>query len=325
MPAMAAPPIFLVLNVGGGRRDGNEARAIVRQVLREKGRAHEILEVRRGRDTPSAAAEAARRAAASGGVLAAAGGDGTLNAVAQAAFDADVVFGVVPLGTFNYFARVNRIPLDPAEAAAVLCGGVVQPVQVGLVNGRLFLVNASLGFYPQLLEDRESFKERYGRTRWVAMLAALWTLLSRTQPRLVVRMVAKGEERTVRVSTLFVGNNPLQLARLGIAQAQAVEEGCLAAIRVRPTSAWMLLDILLHGAIGRLGEAQGVEAFAFREMEVGQLRGVLRLRRREAYLKVAADGENLRMKLPLVFGVAPRPLRLLRPDEARGMPEEARA
>jgi len=321
---MGAPPIFLVHNVGGRRRDGAQAMEPVQRSLKAAGRSCEIFEVRRGKDTPAVAAHGARLATASGGVLAAAGGDGTLNAVAQAAFDADVVFGVVPLGTFNYFARVNRIPLDAAEAAAVLCEGEVQPVQVGLVNGRVFLVNASLGFYPQLLEDREAFKQRYGRTRWVAMLAALWTLLSRTQPRLVVRMAAAGAERTVRVSTLFVGNNPLQLERLGITQAQAVEEGCLAAIRVRPTSPWRLLDILLHGAIGRLGAAEGVEAFAFREMEVGRLQGPLRRRRREAFLKVATDGESLRLELPLVFSVAPRPLKLLRPREGSGM-TEARA
>lgn len=321
---MGGPPIYLVCNLGGRRRDGARAIELVQRSLKTAGRSCEILEVRRGKDTPAVAAHGARLAASGGGVLVAAGGDGTLNAVAQAAFESDVVFGVVPLGTFNYFARVNRIPLDPAEAAGVLCGGVVQPVQVGLVNGRIFLVNASLGFYPQLLEDREAFKQRYGRTRWVAMLAALWTLLSRTQPKLVVRMAAVGEERTVRVSTLFVGNNPLQLARLGIAQAQAVEEGCLAAVRVRPTSAWQLLDILLHGAIGRLGAAQGVEAFAFRQMQVGLLRSPLRRRGRDAYLKVAADGESLRMKLPLVFEVAPRPLRLLRPREA-GRTEHAPA
>jgi len=51
-----------------------------------------------------------------------------------------------------------------------------------------------------------------------------------------------------------------------------------------------------------------VEAFAFREMEVAPLRP----QRRPVYLKVAIDGERLRMPLPLLFRVAPRPLRLVR-------------
>jgi hypothetical protein len=111
---------------------------------------------------------------------------------------------------------------------------------------------------------------------------------------------------------LFVGNNPLQLARLGMAEAQAVEAGCLAAIRVQPAGWWGMLDILLYGAVGRLGQADGVSAFAFRELEVAPLRP----RRRPVRLKVATDGESRRLALPLVFRVAPRPLRLVRPAGA---------
>jgi diacylglycerol kinase family enzyme len=309
---MSPGTIVVVFNAGSGRRDRVQALGEIEAALDRAGRSYKILKVERGGDLAEVAARAAREAADCGGILAGAGGDGTLNAVAQAALDADVDFGAIALGTFNYFARENGLPLEPGAAAAALAEGTVQPVQVGLANDRVFLVNASLGGYPRLLEDREAFKQAYGRRRWVALIAALWTLLIRTSPRLAVRIAAGGEERVVRFSTLFVGNNPLQLERLGIRQAQAVEAGKLAAIRVRPASAWKMLDVLLYGAVGRLGQAEGVEAFAFREMEVA----VLRPRRRAVFVKVAADGENMRLKLPIVFRVAPRPLKLVRPAGA---------
>ena len=300
---------FVVFNTGSGQRDRARTLEEIEAALRTASLEYEILKVERGRGLQEAAQRAASGAKAGGGIAVAAGGDGTLNTVAQAAYDADVAFGVIPLGTFNYFARENGIPLQPAAAAALLATGEEQPVQVGLVNDRLFLVNASLGLYPQLLEDREAFKQRYGRKRWVALLAALWTLLVRAQPSLVVRIVAGGRERTVRFSTLFVGNNPLQLERLGIHHAQAVDKGQLAAIRVRPTSIWGLLELLLHGAVGRLGQAEGVEVFTFRELQVAPLRE----RRKRLMVKVAADGEGLRLPLPIEFRVAPRLLRLVRP------------
>jgi diacylglycerol kinase family enzyme len=308
MPTASPARILVVFNVGSGRRDRAQALADIEAALRRSGRSFEILQVEGSADLAEVATRAAREAAGCGGILAAAGGDGTLSAVAQAALEADVDFGAIPLGTFNYFARDNGIPLEPGEAAAVVARGVAQPVQVGLINDRVFLVNASLGLYPLLLEDREAFKQAYGRKRWVALLAALWTLAFRTQPKLELRIATGGEARTVRVSTLFVGNNPLQLARLGLRQAQAVEAGQLAAIRVRPSSAWRLLDILLHGAVGRLGAAEGVESFAFREMAVTPARP----RRRPAFVKVATDGESARLALPIVFRIAPRPLRLVR-------------
>jgi len=309
---MSPGTIVVVFNAGSGRRDRAQVLGEIDAALRRAGRSYKILEVEHGGDLAGVAARAAREAADCGGILAAAGGDGTLNSVAQAALQADVDFGAIPLGTFNYFGRENGLPLEPGAAAAGLAEGTVQPVQVGLVNDRVFLVNASLGGYPRLLEDREAFKQAYGRRRWVALLAALWTLLFRTSPKLAVRIAAGGEERVVRVSTLFVGNNPLQLERLGIRQAQAVEAGKLAAIRVRPASAWKMLDVLLYGAVGRLGQAEGVEAFAFREMEVAALRP----RRRAMFIKVAADGESMRLRLPIVFRVAPRPLKLVRPAGA---------
>jgi diacylglycerol kinase family enzyme len=297
--------IFMLFNAHSGPRERTYVLPEIEAALNASGRNYEILDLRKDR---TAVVRAAREAAASGGIVAAAGGDGTMSTVAQAAFDADAAFGAVPLGTFNYFARHNGIPLEPAAAARALAGGEERPVQVGLVNGRVFLVSASLGLYPMLLEEREAFKKQYGRTRWVALIAALWTILTRTHPRIVVRIRTDGAVREVRATTLFVGNNPLQLGRLGIDEAQAVEAGQLAAIRVRPASVWGLMSVLAHGAVGRLAGANEVEVSPFREMEVAPVRP----KRRATFLKVATDGERVRMKLPLLFQVAPRPLRLVR-------------
>jgi len=88
------------------------------------------------------------------------------------------------------------------------------PVQVAAVKDRVFLVNASLGLYPDLLEDREAFKARFGRSRWVAFWAACTTLL-RAQRRLRVHIEMGNAVRDLQALTLFVGNNRLQLQQLG--------------------------------------------------------------------------------------------------------------
>ena len=137
------------------------------------------------------AAEAARDNA---GLLVAAGGDGTINAVAAAALRAGVPMGVVPMGTFNYFSREQGLDLD-AEAAVLqlleaLRAGELRPVQVGFVNDRVFLVNASVGLYPRLLAEREQATRKLGRSRAVAMAAAVWSMLrpsARRRWRVVVR------------------------------------------------------------------------------------------------------------------------------------------
>jgi diacylglycerol kinase family enzyme len=302
-------PFFVVLNAGSGRHNSDEQQAIIARTLEEGGRGFEFLLI----DDPARISEVARRAVelaqARQGVVVAAGGDGTINAVASVVLASGCPFGVLPQGTFNYFGRVHGIPQDTADAARALLGARLEAVQAGQVNGRLFLVNASLGLYPQLLEDREAWKQQLGRSRFVAFLSGIATLLQ-TRKQLHLQIESAGQAVALRTPTLFVGNNHLQLARVGIAerQANAVEQGQLAAIVVRPIGTLALFGLLMRGLLGQLGEADNIDSFSFRRLTVTP-RGLKRI-------KVATDGEIAWMQTPLVFEVAPQPLLLLVPAPA---------
>ena len=167
--------LWVILNKSSGQTDAAQARDALATVFREEGCDAAFVPIPRG-GLVAACDTAAREAVRAGGVLVAVGGDGTLNAVAQAALAHGCRMGAIPQGTFNYFGRGHGIPQDAQAAARALVRGAESPVQVGRVNGQVFLVNASLGLYPQLLEDRETFKQQLGRRRWVAFLAGLWTL-----------------------------------------------------------------------------------------------------------------------------------------------------
>lgn len=95
----------------------------------------------------------------------------------------------------------------------------------------------------------------------------------------------------------------------------ALDEGRLAAIAPRPVGKLRMLGLLIRGALGRLGEADDVETFAFRRMTVRA--PFLSGRRR---LKVATDGEVCKMALPLEFRVLDDQLRLMVPDEGADAP-----
>ncbi|MCY7371417.1 MAG: diacylglycerol kinase [Polaromonas sp.] len=299
-------PLFVVLNAGSGNNDAQEARRVMGEVFEQAGRRAEFLTADTGASIAQLASRAVALALAQGGVVVAAGGDGTINAVAGAVLGSGCPFGVLPQGTFNYFGRVNAIPQDTRAAAQALVGARVLPVQVGQVNGKVFLVNASLGLYPQLLEDRETWKQQLGRSRAVAFLSGLATL-ARHSRQLKLEVELGGKTMALRTPTLFVGNNRLQLERVGIeaSDADATEQGELVAIVLKPIGSLALFGLLLRGVLGRLGEANTVDSFSFRRMTV-RLRGVRRI-------KVATDGEIVWMTSPLVFEVAPLALRLMVP------------
>ena len=302
-------PFHIVLNAGSGRTDTGLRCATIREVIEGAGRRCALEVVQDGSRLPDIAAAVAHQAAREGGILVAAGGDGTLNAVAHEAVRRGCVFGVLPQGTFNYFGRTHGIPEDLREAVHALLRARVRHVQVGLVNGRSFLVNASVGLYPRLLEEREHDKRQFGRSRAVAMLSALKTALGRHR-NLRIAIELDGHTHRLKTPTLFVGNNRLQMQQVGLQPLDhAVEEGRLAAIAPRPVGRLRMLGLLLRGALGRLGQAEDVRAFAFRGMTV---RAPLLSRRRR--VKVAVDGEICKLALPLRFEALEGRLALLVAD-----------
>lgn len=305
-----ASPLQFVINAAAGSGDADTKRQVIETALRAAGRRGDLL-FSRPAELALVAQQAATQAIANRTAVVAVGGDGTLNTVAQAAHALGCAMGVVPQGTFNYFARTHGIPADPAEAARLLLGWTPSPVQVPAVNDRVFLVNASLGLYPDLLEDREAYKARFGRSRLVAFWAAGATLL-RAQRQLRLHIELGASVRDVRTLTLFVGNSRLQLEQFGVEPQRRPERGPaggrITAVMLRPVGMVSMIRLMLHGAMGTLGEAPSVERFEFEHMVV---RPTLAPGRRE--VKVAFDGEVARMRAPLDFRVLAKPLHLLMP------------
>jgi len=313
--AVAAPlidpaaPMLFVINSASGALDIDAKRAVIESALEARGRKGELLICGPG-ELPRVAREAAAQAVTLGTAVIAVGGDGSLNTVAQAAYVAGCAVGVIPYGTFNYFARTHGIPTEPAAAARLLLDARPLPVQVSAINDQIFLVNASLGVYPELLQDREAYKARFGRSRGVAFVAACATLL-RAQRRLRLHIEMGETVRDVQTLTLFLGNNRLQLQQLGAQPRDTLAgtpgDGSMAALMLRPIGTLSMIGLMLHGAMGRLGEAAGVESFEFHHMVVKP-----RLAPGLGDVVVAFDGEVARMRTPVDIRVLDKPLYLLK-------------
>lgn len=296
--------LFIVFNPGSGSHDA-DARSVIEQALAAADRRHRFVPIQGG-DVSAACREAARLASKAGGMLVCVGGDGTVSTAAQAAHAQGCAFGVVAQGTFNIFAREHGLPLDTAQAVQCVLQGEVSDVQVGMVNQQLFLVNASVGLYAKLLADREEAKERFGRKRWVALVAALNTLFG-WRSRLSLDAELDGDVRRIVTSSLFICNNQLQLERVGIDSRtlEQVGQGRLCGIVSCPLHLLAKLRLVARAIVGRLGSAPEIDAFTLKSLTVAS--------RHARRLRVGLDGEVRWMELPLRITVAPRPLRLVLP------------
>jgi diacylglycerol kinase (ATP) len=146
---------LLVLNPqAGGLSEDEEA------TLREELSDFEVARLEEGQDL-AALLDASHLAPDATVVVA--GGDGTVAAAARALAGTDRRLGIVPLGTFNNFARGLGMPLDALTAARALHDGREGAASLGRINGRAFLEAASLGLFGDLINLGEAAKElEYG-------------------------------------------------------------------------------------------------------------------------------------------------------------------
>ena len=248
--------------------------------------------------------EAARAAAASeDDPVVLGGGDGTISTGAAALAGGPKTLGVLPLGTFNHFARDLGIPLGLEDAVRTIAEGRVREVDVGEAGGRPFVNNASIGLYPELVRVRDELRRHRGMRKGTAMLAAAREVL-RAPPFLRVELRVLGDAARVRTPFVFVGNNRYEMSLFSLGARSALDRGELSLYVARNTRRWGILRLALRALVGRLRQDRDFEALTVPEVEV-------RTHRRT--VKVALDGEVYSMESPLRYRVRPRALRVLAP------------
>ena len=289
-------PVVFNGRAGGGQSQAEE----LRHAFAEAGVNAELLTPAPGEDLRRMAGELLEDRPA---VLVAAGGDGTVSSIADAVRGTDTALGIVPAGTLNHFARDLGLPLDPAGAARVIAAGRSARVDVGEVNGSVFVNNASLGIYPKIVRERTQQQRRFGRSKRTAMLWATLAALQRS-PLLDLRLELEGGVHDCRSPFVFVGNNDYVLEGFDIGKRERLDGGVLNIYTTRRCSTGGLIGLALRALVGRLRQADDFVESAAR---------TLRVRSRRPRILVAVDGELRLMETPLEFRSRPRSLRVLVP------------
>ena len=234
----------------------------------------------------------------------AAGGDGTVSIVGAALAGTNTALGVLATGTFNHFARDMRIPSDLQAAVEIIAKGHTTSVDVADVNGHAFLNNSSLGFYPTLVAERDR-RVKQGMLKAVAVAPAFLTAMWRF-PNLTVRLRTEEAGLATRTPFLFIGNNEYVFSGLQAGSRERLSDGRLQLCAVASPGRWTLLKSVLLAITGRIDAAPEV-------LMVGTTWARIETLRR--HVRVALDGELVRLRSPLVYSIRPGALKVLVPGE----------
>lgn len=297
---MTARPLPVIVNATAGKGHDDAEMQAIAKAFEAAGVAIEIMPARVGSDI----VKLAERAVKDGHpVIVGGGGDGTMNAVAGAVKGTGSALGVLPLGTLNHFAKDLGIPLDLDKAALIIAANHQVAIDVGEVNGRLFINNSSLGLYPDLVIIRENQRRRQGRSKWLALFSATMKVLRR-HPMLDVRIVLDGEKQDRRTPLVFIGNNEYKVEGFDIGSRERLDGGKLSMYLTRRHGRRGLLGLAARALVGKLHESGDFEALTAQEVTIAT---------RRKSLAVATDGEVTVMKTPLAYTIRPGALRVVAP------------
>lgn len=297
-------PVKAVLVVNGAKADAEQASALRTKVARAfaaAGRPEPEL-VTTTRDDPGTGL--ARSAVRDGaGLVIACGGDGTVNAVAEALADTGVTLGVLPLGTGNLLAGHLGIPSGLDDAITVLTEGTDRRLDLGAVGDRVFVGMAGLGLDAAMIADSsEQLKARIG---WLAYVPSILRHLRDRGRRVTVRVDGRRVWHR-RVKVLIIGNFGRLHGGIDLMPQAAPDDGMLDVVVLEPSgrlSGWpAVLVRLLTRRDGR-----NISRYRGRSVQVRTRRPVPLELDGDAYRTANALSAQVRPGALIVRAPAPTP------------------
>jgi diacylglycerol kinase family enzyme len=287
--------VIVLLNSSAGSMGklGLECRAVLLPHFEAAGIRSTFLEGR-GEEIASLARKAIERKP---DLLIAGGGDGTISTVAEALVTSGsrVPLGILPLGTLNHLAKDLGLPLDLEGSARNFVEGAPKSIDVGEVNGRIFVNNSSIGFYPKLVRKREEHRRRLGVGKGLGFLFA-FAKVFRELPTVKVRVKTDDTELVRRTPFIFVGNNDYSTDVRNIGKRERLDGGQLSLFVPKDAERRTLFKLALKMVLGRLDRDADLDCLSSDEVTVET---------RKPSTHVSKDGEVLRLDSPFRYRIRP--------------------
>lgn len=286
-----ARQLILVVNPLARGATGARWRHPVANALRETGTPVQVHE-------PGSAEEATElaRAASADDVLVTLGGDGLIARIAQGVIESGAAIAPLPAGRGNDLCRALGIPRDPAAAARALPHAVERRIDVGVVENRIFLGIASLGF--DSVANAIANRTRRPNRAIVYALSGIRALTTATPRRFLVTV--DGVLATVHGWNVAVGNSDRYGGGLKMCPDASIDDGLLDVVAVTAIPRWRFFVLLPQVFFGRHIRGSAARTFRGREVQIAC----------DDDLLIYADGDPIGA-LPATLTVRPQALRVI--------------
>lgn len=300
---MTQAPYYVILNANAGTAN---ATGITPEALEQIFAAHGMSAIVDA-DTEAGMEARTERALASGAdTIVAAGGDGTITALASALVGTDRKLAILPLGTVNALAKDLHVPLDLTDAVAALQTGEARRIDVGEVNGRIFLHKVVVGLIPSLAAGREKIRGRYDVSAKIGFMRYMFRRIARAKRMAVAIETDTGTRRVERVQALAVASNAYDEGLGQFFSRQSLNRGTLTLYVLKH---FTVRDFFRLTTAMLFGNWQSDEALTMETVKS------VTIDAHKSLMNVMFDGEVMSLQTPLEFKIRPLALNVLVPPE----------
>lgn len=271
-------------------------------VAEAKRRGIEPVLLQPGDDLRVLAADAARTA----DVIGMAGGDGSQALVAQIAMERGLEYVCVPAGTRNHLALDLGLDRDDVVGALdAFYSPIGRTVDLGFVNGRIFVNNVSLGVYAEIVQS-----EAYRDAKLQTMEEMLPQMLGPRAEPFDLRYRGPNDEEHSSAQLILVSNNPYRLNSLaGMGSRPTMDTGLLGIMAVEIKNPQEMAALISLEALHQVTRFPGWREWTAKEFEVLSSRRVA----------AGIDGEAILLDSPLQFSIAAAALTVRLPPQSPGL------
>lgn len=235
------------------------------------------------------------------------GGDGTAVCAAEILGPAKVPFGILPLGTMNLLAQDLGAGPSLEETLAYVDKIVPHTIDVGMVNGHMFLCSAVIGVIPESAVVREELRENVTIESMARFLSTVRRGLGgETKQQLYLKSRTEDKPYMIETTSLIISNNSfVKSPAMGTERflRETLQDGKLAVYSATPKDILDGLKMALSLWQGDWQEHGSIRSFEAEELIVST---------EQKDILVSIDGEPRTMQTPLHFTLKPRSLPIYR-------------
>lgn len=218
-------------------------------------------------------------------IIAVVGGDGTMSNVTNLLKDTGAILMPIPGGTLNHFTKDLGIPQVIPDALQYFKSAKTTKIDIGQIDGKVFINNSSIGFYSDSLFERDEREKKYGK--WPAMIISTIEAFFRYR---TYKVTIDGKQYSTPL--VFVGNNKYKVRGFSFQRSNLTDE-VLSVYIVRGKSRLNLFFASLSLLRGQKNIPKKLKSFTTKEVTITT----------KHTLRVSRDGEYEKLPSPLHYKI----------------------